>query len=88
MITLSIKKIMKVYQILFHVKFIKIICLEFFLSVDSEMSSNTLLLAVLSRKKIIGIPATSAIPENLTSTGSCAVPPARNGGYTRSWKFW
>lgn len=73
---------------LFHVKIIIILRSAFFLSVDSEISSNTLHLAVLLRKKIIGITATSAIPEDLTSTGSCAVPPARNGGYTRSWKFW
>lgn len=79
----------KVYWFfLFHVKIIIILRSEFFLSVDSEISSNTLHLAVLLRKKIIGITATSAIPEDLTSTGSCAVPPARNGGYTRSWKFW
>lgn len=82
------KQNQKVYQYLFYVKIIRILRSEFFLSVDSEMSSNTLHLAVLLRKKIIGITATSAIPEDLTSTGSCAVPPARNGGYTRSWKFW
>lgn len=61
---------------------------NFQLRVKSEIPSNTLHLAVLLRKKIIGITATSAIPEDFTSTGSCAVPPARNCGYTRSRKFW